>query len=94
MPRNDVSWLLESRPPYDGCYDTSAQRLWWAVLRQSGDDLRWAHKQLAIDALEFLRDTGQWLLENLFLVSPNETQTEIVVLIERRNRAVSRRQRL
>lgn len=60
--------------------------MWWAVVQQSAHDLRFAHRSLALDALEFLRDTGVWLGESLFSIPAKEMREEIVLLILRRNR--------
>lgn len=61
-------------------------RLWWAVIRAAAHDLRYSHASCALDALEFLRDTGVWLLTELFLVDVGEARRGVVSLVIDRNR--------
>lgn len=85
-PPRDPSWLLARNPPHAPEDPKGEPALWWAVLRQSAHDLRFGHESHAIDALEFLRDTGQWLASEFFGVERDAYQREVAALVFRRNR--------
>ena len=87
--RAEAHWLLAYRPPY---METPTQltpegKLWWAVVRTAAHDLRYGHKSIALDALEFLRSTGLWLLTDMFAVDGGIARMGIAVLVLARNRA-------
>ena len=82
----DTSWLLAICPPYDTKKPTGERALWWAVIRTAGKDLRYSHRSEALDALEWLKLTGLWLLTEVYWVPPDEAKGEITALVFRRQR--------
>ena len=73
-----------------GCHEnkqpTGELNLWWAVIRQAAGDLRYANRSVALDALEFLRNSGVYLLSWLYGISTRDSQLEIAGLVHRRNK--------
>lgn len=63
------------------------EALWWAVVRAASFDLRYSHEQAALDALEFLKVTGVWLISELWDVPTDEVQRQVAQLVMRRDRA-------
>lgn len=64
--------------------------MWWAVVRQAAHDLRYSHDSNALDALDFLRSTGEYVCQHLFDIDPDEYRKEVVGLLMRRNRELGR----
>lgn len=81
----DPSVLLGKTPPYVD-KATGEAALWWAVIKQAAYDLRFGNESLALDALEFLRESGQWICLTLFGIPREEYRLEITGLVLRRNR--------
>lgn len=79
----DPSWLLSDMPEMKN--PTGEHRLWWGVIRQAAGDLRYGNRSIALDGLEYLRDSGVYLLSWLFGVEEVETRREIAGLVMRRN---------
>ncbi len=69
---------------------TSVQRLWWAVIRKAAVDVVRASDQEALDALEFLWSTGEWLADELFGIPDLVWITLVDDLVDRRNRRTGR----
>lgn len=88
------SWLLKGQPPYGYRSADGHTRLWWAVIRQSAHDLRYSHKSEALDALDFLKETGLWLSQDMFGIPEEEYQREVARVVLARNRTQSNTQRL
>lgn len=85
----DPSWLLSKHHPGWDAGDPELRatlNLWWAVLRQAAYDLRYGHQQDALDAIEFLKDTGCWLCTELYGVDSDDYKHEVAGLLLRRNR--------
>lgn len=59
--------------------------LWWAVIRQAAFDLLHGHEQLALDAYEFLSQTGIWMLIDNFGMPEDQAVSEIADLVRRYN---------
>jgi hypothetical protein len=78
------SWLLGSCPQKETAQPEA--KLWWAVVRQAAWDLRYANRSRALDALEFLRDSGAYLISWLFSVPVEQTIEEVGSLVLSRNR--------
>ena len=86
---SEAIWLLARRPPYwvaEKGKPAGELALWWGVIRQACRDLRKGHHQQALDALEFLRDTGQWLAVTFYEIDPVDYQQGIAMLVMMRNR--------
>ena len=66
--------------------DAGVRHLWGAVIRQAKHDLARADESTALDALEFLRDTGAWLVDELALSDSETLREEIVRIVLERNR--------
>lgn len=90
----DTSWLLKGKPPYGYGNTDGSHRLWWAVIRQSAHDLRFAHKSVALDALEFLKETGLWLTQDMFGIPEEEYKHEVARIVLARNRGLKSTQQL
>ena len=84
--KRDTGWLLDKRPPYPLTRWDGERALWWAVIQRSAHDLRFGSRSDALDALDFLRSTGQWLSEVLFNVPVREYQEAVALLVLHRNR--------
>lgn len=84
----DQSWILDQNPPLKRW--SPEHRLWWHVIRQAVLDLRYAYDSLAVDAIEFLRSTGEWLAEFLFGIRAEDYRQEIASVLYRRNRSRGR----
>lgn len=84
------SWLLAKRPPGNKKPPTGELRLWWSAIRRAARDLRYGHESEAIDALEFLKDTGLWLTTTLFHVEARVYQLGVAALVAARNRETCR----
>ncbi len=86
--RSVCSWLLSpSSPlaPEDNGLGWSAgeARLWWAVVRQAAHDVLKLPESEALDAAEYIKDSGSHLVEALFAVPVSETRKELARLITR-----------
>lgn len=85
----DDSWLLNGKPPYGYGGSEGTRRLWWAVIRQSARDVRYSHKSQALDALEFLKETGLWLSQDMFSIPEDEYKHEVARVVLARNRSLA-----
>jgi hypothetical protein len=79
------SFLLDAVPPKPHPRLTGEHRLWWATLRCAARDLVSGRRSVALDALEFLRVTGEWLADSLFDIDPVVYEWELVTLVAYRN---------
>jgi len=61
--------------------------LWWAVLRQAVHDMRYGPDSTALDGMEFLRGTGEWIAGALFGIPSAEYRREVIDVLLRRNRS-------
>ena len=82
------SWLTRSSPPLapedNGLgWSKGEASLWWAVIRQSAKDVLTLEESEALDAAEFLKDSGAYLVEALFAIPPEETRKELAHLIKK-----------
>lgn len=77
------NWLTNLRPPGEllASVPSGDANLWWGVIREAARDVGKAHESLALDGLEFLRDTGVWLCEFLWGVEPTVTRKALVALV-------------
>lgn len=79
----ETSWLFG---PPETENPTGEQKLWWGVIRQAAKDLRYGRRSVALDGLEYLRDSGCYLLSWLFGIPLKESRVEIAHLVHERNR--------
>ena len=70
--------------------ETGETRLWWATIQRAALDLRYGHESDALDALEFLRTTGLWLVPTLFEIPERQYQECVAALVADRNRRSTR----
>lgn len=59
--------------------------LWWGVIRRAAFDVLHGHEQSALDAYEFLSQTGIWMLIDHFELSEDRAIQEIAGLVRRYN---------
>jgi len=81
------SWLLAPDtplPPEDNGlgWPPGEARLWWAVVRQSAKDVLTLPESEALDAAEYIRYSGCYLLDGLFAIPVEETNKELARLIK------------
>lgn len=60
--------------------------IWWAVTRQAAHDLLFSYESDALDALEYLRSTGQWVVVDVFGVPSDEYERGVVDLVTDREK--------
>ena len=78
-----MAYLLLARK--NKTHQSAEQQLWWAVLHRAALDLRYEHDSLAVDALEFLEVTGEWLANQLFDIPPAAFRAEVRGLASKRS---------
>ncbi len=59
--------------------------LWWQVIRRAAFDILHGHEQSALDAYEFLSQTGIWMLMDHFEMDEDRAVSEIAGLVRRYN---------
>lgn len=82
------SWLLTPNPPLrpedNGLgWSKGNALLWWAVVWQSALDVLTLPESEALDAAEFLKDTGAYLVYCLFAIPVEETRKELARLMKK-----------
>lgn len=77
--------LLSRHPPENTKPTEPEEGLWWAVVRLGARDLRYGTVQEGLDAIEFLRSTGLWLLTDMFGLEPRQAMAAITRLLAERN---------
>lgn len=82
------SWLLSKTPPLppeeNGLgWAPGDAALWWAVVVQAARDVLTLRESEALDAGEFIKDSGCYLLEALYGVPVEHTRAELARLILR-----------
>lgn len=80
------SWLLGRHYPGWEKGKPGDLSLWWGVIHQACHDLRYGHRQVGLDALDFLTGTGHWLVVELYGIDPHEYKMEVTRLLMERNR--------
>lgn len=82
----EASWLVKRYPPKRWTKKKPAGELavWWGVLRQAARDTRYGHRSLALDGLEFLTSTGEWLSVTLFDIPQREYRKAVTELVMKR----------
>ena len=82
-------WLCRQRPP--GNKKSPPELLiWWAVTRQAAHDLVFSYESNALDALEYLRSTGEWVT-SLLGVPTSEYEKAIIELVQLREKRTDKR---
>ena len=86
--RSVDSWLLSPDTPIPAednglAWPEGEARLWWAVIRQAARDVLNLRESMAMDAAEYLRYSGAYLVEALFAIPVEETNKELARLITR-----------
>ena len=59
--------------------------LWWNVIRRAAFDILHGQEQCALDAYEFLSQTGIWMLMDYFEFDEDRAIEEIASLVRRYN---------
>lgn len=82
------SWLLTTDPPLrpedNGLgWSRGNALLWWAVMNQAAEDVLTLPQSDALDAAEFLKDTGALLIHALYAIPVEETRKELARLIKK-----------
>ena len=96
------NWLLSLRPPGGWaavslytkkmpCSKVGERLLWWGILRQAARDVLHGHRSIALDGLEFLSSTGEWVSEELFGISTKDYRDAVVSLVMQREREKAER---
>lgn len=89
MPsRSADSWLLSKHPPFDPKdnglgWDPGDALLWWAVVVQAAHDVLSKSETTALDAGEWLKDSGAHLVEALYGIPVTQTREALARLIQR-----------
>lgn len=78
------SWLMGPMPYKKN--PTGEDRLWWGVVRQAAEDLRYGNKSTALDALEWLTLSGVVLISYLYRYPARDGYREVIRLVNERNR--------